>query len=319
MKNKNTVVKFVTLLVLIYMIWAHTNESDAQSRKYISQFSHVQGYLNPGMTGYDGSMVKGFVRNQWAGWEGAPNTYFVSAELDFSNLKGSGEMGKNAVGLNLMSDEYGAFRETELILSYGTRIRVSDKANLRLGAGVNFYQARLDGNNLTTEQANDPKVIQYLGSFAQMGIVDLNLGMSLTHESYYLSYGTHNVNQGSLSNGDVFMDQRPFVNIIQAGYRSRVTENFAIIANGMFRSQKDLPANVELNVKGLLYNKVWIGGGHRVDYANHIQMGIIMGKLNLGYVYEFPQQRSYLLPNPTHELMVSLRLFNRDAEGLTIW
>ena len=319
MRNKNIVLKALTLIVLIYMIWASSNKADAQSRKYISQFSHVQGYLNPGMTGYDGSVVKGFVRNQWAGWEGAPNTYFVSAELDFSNLKGSGELGKNAVGLNLLSDEYGAFRETELILSYGTRVRLSEKANLRLGAGLNIYQARLDGNNLTTEQANDPKVMQYLGSFAQMGIVDFNLGMSLTHPDYYVSYGTHNVNQGNMSSGDAFLEQRPFVNIIQAGYRSRVTETFSIIVNGMFRSQKDLPDNLEFNAKGLLYNKVWIGGGHRVNYASHVQLGFIMGKLNLGYVYEFPRQRSYLLPNPTHELLVSLKLFKRDAEGLSIW
>ena len=41
----------------------------AQSRKYMSQFSHLQGYFNPALTAYEGSIVKGLVRNQWAGWE----------------------------------------------------------------------------------------------------------------------------------------------------------------------------------------------------------------------------------------------------------
>ena len=89
----------------------------AQSRKYMSQFSHLQGYLNPALTAYEGSMVKGLVRNQWAGWEGAPKMNFVSAELDFANLGGNSDLGKNAIGVNLLSDEYGAFKETELILS----------------------------------------------------------------------------------------------------------------------------------------------------------------------------------------------------------
>ena len=83
--------------------------SFGQSRKYMSQFSHLQGYFNPALTAYEGSMVKGLVRNQWAGWEGAPKSYFVSAELDFANLGGSSDLGKNAIGVNLLNDEYGAF------------------------------------------------------------------------------------------------------------------------------------------------------------------------------------------------------------------
>ena len=72
----------------------------------MSQFSHMQGYFNPALTAYEGTMVKGLVRNQWAGWEGAPKMNFVSAELDFANLGGSGDLGKNAIGVNLLSDEY---------------------------------------------------------------------------------------------------------------------------------------------------------------------------------------------------------------------
>lgn len=306
-------------LVLIILSLQLSVAAFSQSRKYISQFSHVQSYLNPGMTGYEGSVVKGFVRNQWSGWEGAPKTYFVSAELDFSQLGGSGELGKNAVGINLLSDEYGAFRETELIISYGTRVQLSEQASLRLGAGVNINQIRLDGNSLNTEQANDPRVMQYLGGFANMNVLDFNLGMSLTHPNYYVSYGVHHVNRGSISNGDVFMDRKPMVNIVQAGYRNRVTNQMAIIVNGMYRSQEDLPENMELNLKLLFYDRVWIGGGHRFDYANHAQLGMVMGRVNVGYVYEFPKQESYLLPNPTHELMVTFRLFDTESRMLNLW
>lgn len=291
----------------------------SQSRKYVSQFSHVQSYLNPGMTGYGGSTLRGFVRNQWMGWEGAPKTYFVSAEFDLSDFGGSGELGKNAVGVNLLSDEYGAFQETELILSYATRIRLSEKANLRLGAGVNINNMILDGTNLTTEESKDPKVMQYVGGFAKMGVLDFNLGMSLTHSNYYIAYGMHNVNGGSISRGDVFMDRKPVVNIIQAGYRNQVSEELSLIMNGMYRSQKDLPDNVELNLKALFYGKLWLGLGHRFDYANHAQLGMVINKVSLGYVYEFPMRNSYLLPNATHELMLTIRLFDWEEEGINLW
>uniref|UniRef100_UPI0040476BE2 PorP/SprF family type IX secretion system membrane protein n=1 Tax=Algoriphagus sp. TaxID=1872435 RepID=UPI0040476BE2 len=252
----------------------------------------------------------------WAGWEGAPKMNFISAELDFANLGGNSDLGKNAIGVNLLSDEYGAFKETELILSYATRIQVSEKAGLRMGAGLNINSIRLDGTRLTTEQANDPTLAQYVGGFSDMNVLDLNIGMSVTHPNYYVSYGVHNVNQGSISSGDIFMDKKPRVGIAQAGYRNRFSENITVIGNWMWRTQSDLPANVEFNLKFLFKDKFWIGGGHRVDYANNAQLGVLLGKLRFGYVYEWPMLQSYLLPNQTHEFMVSMRLFGGEA---AIW
>jgi type IX secretion system PorP/SprF family membrane protein len=272
----------------------------------MSQFSHLQGYFNPALTAYEGSMVKGLVRNQWAGWEGAPKTYFVSAELDFANLGGSSDLGKNAVGVNLLNDEYGAFTESELILSYATRIQVSEKAGLRMGAGLNINSIRLDGTRLSAEQANDPTLAQYIGSFADMNVLDLNIGMSITHPNYYLSYSVNNVNEGSISSGDIFMEKKPRVGIGQAGYRNRFSENMTVITNAMWRTQEDLPANVEFNLKFLFKDRFWVGGGHRVDFNNNAQLGVLMGKLRFGYVYEWRMLNSYQL-NPTHEFMVSMR------------
>jgi hypothetical protein len=73
-------------------------------------------------------------------------------------------LGKSAVGISLLQDEYGAFKETEAVLSYASRIQLAEKTNLRLGAGVIYRGVRLNGNNLTTEQSGDPILSEYLGS-----------------------------------------------------------------------------------------------------------------------------------------------------------
>jgi type IX secretion system PorP/SprF family membrane protein len=304
--------KKITTLLLVFLLAVG---AFGQSRKSMSQFSHLQGYLNPALTAYEGSMVKGFVRNQWVGWEGAPKMNFISAELDFANLAGSSDLGKNAIGVNLLSDEYGAFKETELILSYATRIQISENAGLRLGAGVNINSIRLDGTRLTKEDENDALLAQYVGSFAEMDVLDLNIGMSVTHPNYYVSYGVHNVNQGSINSGDVFMEKKPSVGIAQAGYRNRFTEQMTVISNWMWRSQSDMQDRVEFNLKFLFRDKIWVGGGHRIDDANNAQLGVLMGNLRFGYVYEWPMLNSYSL-GATHEFMVSYRLFGGDA---AIW
>lgn len=313
---------FVTGLVLL----SGATSLQAQSRKYISQFSHFQSYFNPGLTGYEGSTIRGFVRNQWAGLEGAPKTYFISAELDFGELAGledPAKMGQNSLSLNLLHDTYGAFRETELMLGYASRVRITENHQLRLGAGVNYQQIGLDGNALSVEEQNDPTLGNYMGSFSTMQVLDFNLGLAFTHPNYYLSYGMHRVNGGKISSGDDFMEGYPASKMLQAGYRERLTDNLALITNVFYRTQKGLPDQIDINLKTLLMDRIWIGGGHRFNYASNLQFGILTDRMRLGYVYEFPLAQSYQLPGRIHEFTAVFNLVTKkhykNSEILPIW
>lgn len=311
---------------IFLVLFSSLEAVQAQSRKFVSQFSHFQGYFNPALTGYEGSVVRGFVRNQWGGIEGAPKTYFISAELDFGELEGEVDpalLGKNALSVNLLQDNYGAFRENEVTVNYAARVRLTEKHNLRLGTGVSYQSVRLDGNAMTTEEANDPTLGQYFGTFSNTNVIDFNIGMALTHANYYISYGIHRVNGGNIQNGDEFMDGYPAEQMIQAGYREALNEYLAIAANGFFRSRKDLPNVLELNLKLLMMDRFWLGVGHRVDYATNAQIGFLTGKLRLGYVYEFAMANSYLLPGGVHEFTLALNLFRpnerRTRDEALIW
>jgi type IX secretion system PorP/SprF family membrane protein len=301
-------------------------DASAQTRKFTSQFSHFQGYFNPGLAGYEGSTVRGFVRNQWAGMEGAPKTFFVSTEVDFGEIAGledPGLMGKNAISVSILSESNGAFRENEFIVSYASRIRLSESHNLRLGVGVIHQSVRLDGNALTWEEQNDPAFGEYLGQFSNMQVVDFNVGLAVTHKKYYISYGIHRVNGGQLTKGDHFMNAYPAEKMFQFGVRESLTDQLALIINGFYRSRKDLPQVMELNVKALLMNKVWIGAGQRVSYATNFNFGVLTQNMRIGYLYELPVQKSYLIPGGTHEITAVINLFNsfqpRNQREILIW
>lgn len=309
------------LIIGMLLGFCFTAETFGQSRKYISQFTQFQSYYNPGLTGYEGSAMRGFVRNQWSGVPGAPKTRFLSLELDFGELGGLEDpalMGKNAVGVNMLHDTYGAFQETELIGAYASRIRLTDRHNLRLGAGVNYLSVRLDGNALTIEQSQDAAISQYLGSFANMQILDFNLGLALTHENYYLSYGMHNVNGGRLSTGDNFMGQNPVSLIVQTGYRHTFNESITGIGNFFYRKQEGFADNTEINLKALMLDTFWVGAGHRFNYANSLHVGYLGGNFRLGYVYEYPTTSSRQFLGNTHEFMVMVK-FLGDRDNRKIW
>lgn len=311
---------------MVFLVLSVAFTAEAQSRKHISNFSHFQSYFNPALTGYEGSTIRGFVRNQWSGFEGAPKTYFISAELDFGELGGEEDpalMGKNAVSANMLYDTYGAFRETELLLSYASRVRLTEHHNLRLGVGLNYQSIRLDGNSLSTEEQNDPTLGQYIGQFSNMNVVDFNLGIALTHAKYYVSYGMHRVAGGKITSGDEFMDGYPTAVMVQAGYRESISENLGVIFNAFYRSQKDMKDNLEFNLKALLMDRVWVGMGHRINYATNAQLGILTNRLRIGYLYEFSTGGGYNLPGNTHEFTAVFNLFrdnNRRSDNqVLIW
>jgi hypothetical protein len=111
------------------------------------------------------------------------------------------------------------------------------------------------------------------------------------------------------------MNGYPAEQFIQAGFREELTPNLAIITNAFFRSRKDLPNLMEMNIKALLMDKVWVGAGHRFNYASNLQVGFLTSRMRVGYLYEFPMGKSYFLPGSTHEFSVSLNLFKDNVKN----
>lgn len=300
---------FFLLLVLLFYCPLMIK---AQSRKIISQYQEIHGYYNPSLSGYQGSSVKTLVRNQWGPLDRNPRSYFVGGDLDFSDLSGTPDSsveGKNAMGVSLLADGHGAFKENQLQINYASRIRVSEKANLRLGAGL-FYQAvRLDGNLLTFEQQNDPRLSEFIGKISDQQFFDFNLGMSLTHSNYYFGYALHRLNSGNISSGDSFIELLPKEHLIQAGFNNQINSSLKFSTDLLFRSWKEGKDILEVNLKMWFKDSFWLGAGHRFDYASNIQTGIQIKNIRFGFVYELPSTGSYLLPGNIQEFIFSYSLF----------
>ena len=80
-------------------------------------------------------------------------------------------MGKNAVSVNLLQDNISAFRENEITFNYASRIRISERHNLGLGAGISYQSMRLDGNALSAEEQNDAVLGGYLRAFSSTNVI----------------------------------------------------------------------------------------------------------------------------------------------------
>jgi type IX secretion system PorP/SprF family membrane protein len=313
--------KHIILPVLLLFALA----TQAQSIKHVSNFSTYQQYYNPSLTGHEGSVLKSFYRNQWTGFEDAPKTVFLSAELDAADLSGSRDKtghykykgasngykgAKHAFGLTALQDRFGPARETQLFLSYGTGVRLSEKLSLRWGGAFTYSHFRLDGTSLVVDEESDPRYQNLQGKDSRNSKMDLNLGMALTAGNYYLGYAMQDVTRGHFNfNGDTFTKAAyTRKHLVQAGFRTDLTEQFGMIVNGLYQYDKLTEHTTEAQVKMVYQDMLWLGGGYRKDLAYSLAAGINFSQLRISYAYESPVQEARMINKSTNEIGLSYTL-----------
>ncbi|RDV13693.1 type IX secretion system membrane protein PorP/SprF [Pontibacter diazotrophicus] len=328
--------KLLLLTCLVSLVW----DLQAQSGKQFANFSQYKHYFNPSLTGSDGSVIKSIYRNQWTGFEGAPNTGLVSAEIGTSmfgrdnrrnhfrreDRGGSLESisAKHALGLTVLSDQFGPLKETQFALSYGSGVRLSEALSLRWGVALTYAAQRLDGNSLTVDQKDDPRYNNVLGRQNRSSKGDINLGLSLVSPNYYLGYALQDITQGRmLASGDNFMeDAYTLRHIVQAGYRRNISNHLGFTVNSIYSLDNTRGSVVEGQVKAVYQNMFWVGGGYRNDLAYNLTAGVRFNQFHVGYAYESPVQSARGIDKGTNEITLSYSLMpqkGRRNNQLSVW
>ncbi|MGV3638997.1 MAG: PorP/SprF family type IX secretion system membrane protein [Adhaeribacter sp.] len=307
----------------------------AQNRKQVAQFSLFQPYFNPAMTGMEGSQLKTFYRDQFTGFEGGPQTFLLSGELNLADLKAqAAEAGaavpgllaaKNAVGFSMLRDNFGPFKETQFNLGYGSQVRLSEKLSLRAGAALTYHVSRLDPNKMTVDQENDSEFQNLYGTDNnQTHKLDVNAGLTLAGQDFYLGYGIQDLAKGQLLTGDHYYDQTfPLHHVVQGGYRRGLTDQFGLVFNGIYRYDSKLQETLEGQLKGVWNDSYWVGVGYRHDLALTFCAGLRVQRLRLGYAREVVTGKADGINAATNELILTYHLrplpLEKIGRTLSLW
>jgi type IX secretion system PorP/SprF family membrane protein len=287
----------------------------------VAQFSLFQQYFNPALTGYEGSMVKTFYRDQFTGFTDAPRTFFLSGELNMAHLAGRMtplearqlELApvKNAVGLIILRDHFGPFQETQVNASYGSRVRITRTMSLRAGVALAFQVNRLNPDQLVVDDLSDPDY-QYLldANNNQTRKLDVNAGLMLTDKDFYFGYAIQDLARGKLIAGDQYYQSTyPLQHVVQGGYRKGLTKEFGMVFNGIYRYDSKLNSTVEGQVKGVWDNTYWAGVGYRHDQALTFIAGLRIDQFRFGYARELAIAKAGGINAGTNEVMITYHLY----------
>ncbi len=301
MNTKLNIIKGLGILAIVLAAFT----SKAQQDPMFTQYMFNTQTINPAYAGTwesVGFMVLG--RNQWAGWEGAPDTYTFSFQAPLKNER-------VALGLNVISDKVSIVKRFDVSVDYSYLLPLSNKTNLRLGlkGGLINYSNNLQEYSIINP--NDPNFIGRVNSTKP----NFGIGAFLYSKRAYIGFSVPRI-----LNIDIDSDMQS--NAIQAELRhyfliagavfdlgENVKFKPTMLTKASFTSETGTPVQFDMTGNFLIREKLWLGAMYRTGSSyGFIAQWIFDRKLRLGYAIDFSTNNLKNHNNGTHEVMVSYEL-----------
>lgn len=242
--------------------------------------------------------VHALVRKQWVGIDGAPSTLIANGHLPVPAIGA-------ATGLNIMHDEFGPEKMTEIsgFLAKAVRISETEYLSASMGVGLRRYEARYSNLDPADPLFRDD-VLETVGT------ISLGL-MYYIPEKFYMGLSVPRISFRELGRASEEAS-RYWRNqyYIAAGYLATLGQYLKLKPAILVAHAPNVPLHADIS--STLYLKDRIGLG--LNYRTSGEMGgilsvIINNRLRCGYSYQFGLE-SYRLGQAndgTHEFTMGYR------------
>lgn len=283
----------------------------AQQDILFSQYMNNMIPCNPAAVGQNDMInVGGTFRSQYAGYEGAPITYNVGADIGFSIAKT-----KHGAGIQFYDNTIGLFRFQDVNVNYAYRILLGE-GYLSGGVAVKFTTVSLDTERLHTidseyHSSNDPTIANSSGNDFKM---DLGVGFQYRNKTWFAGVSLLNIltpeYQLNESNSNSLFGKT--LNLFfTGGY------NISFV-NPLYKLKTSAAINTDFTTWSGIVNanleykeKYWGGIGYRIDGAVVFMAGIqVLNGLNIAYSFDLPTSK-LIQSAGVHEVSISYS-FNLD-------
>ena len=299
-----------TLAFGLVLIGMGMGSLQAQQLFRRSQFMTNSFLSNPAIAGtLPETPVTMTFRNQWTGFDGAPETMTLSGHTSLPNNLG--------IGAIVYSDDTGgAINRTGLEIAGSYTIDLNNYDAVSFGLSVMANQWSFD-NDLDVWDVEDP-ALQYgleqsLSFDAQFGMMVFGDGYSFGFAIPHLLQSSTGLQASSISSvaeNDNFRHFR-----FMGQYSFQVNNDFRLEPSGMVRLTERTPAQLDVYLRGWYADMAWVALGFRTNDAAIVGVGGQYGPMGLSYTYDITStSASYFSPH-SHE--VTLTYFVPRSSGFS--
>ncbi|MGD1893948.1 MAG: type IX secretion system membrane protein PorP/SprF [Cyclobacteriaceae bacterium] len=321
--------------------------SSGQQLFRLTQYFNNPMAINPATTGIEGFMdVKIGYRQQWSGVDGAPETYYLSIHsplrsnqsqasyrnnaLRISNpslydqLDGpqgySPSRVKHGVGGYVISDSQGIFAQTSGFLSYASHLLVGEKLRLSLGVSAGINNQRIDVSQVTVIDPNDPTFIAYGNQQRQTTDFDVNAGLFLYNDLFYVGYSAARIFQNNLYNDSEISAQQQLTHFGMLGFRLNLSETLMLMPGAFVATDGANPLTYDVGARLKVQDLFWFGASYRNNNTVAGMAGVsINNTFNISYSYDYGLSGINNMEAGIHEVALGLTLFNTRQVAPYLW
>jgi len=307
-------------LVYIIILMTLGQASFGQQLPLYSQYIYNKFLINPAVAGSDGyTSINLTARKQWVGLSGSPQTFSLSVQTRFLKhnpfvksinttktvLRPKNDA-KVGLGASVFSYQSGLIQRTGFQLAYAYHIWLQGMTQLSLGLSLTGTYFRINENQLSLEDQNDPLLNDNLrrGIF----IPDATFGVYLLNHQYNVGFSVNQllgasakIGNDAYSNYTLFRHYYLFGSYSFASGKDIELRPAVLI---MMSEQQNPVVNplVEFGLNFVYNQSFWAGLSYRTSGAIISNVGFKYSRMYFGYAFDFTLSDIQRITYGTHEL-----------------
>lgn len=282
----------------------------SQNQYHISQNMMYQPFINPSVIGsYSNLNGALFYKNQWTGFEGAPEIAGFSVN---SSIKNS----NHSVGLTLINDKIGISNIKDLSIAYSYKLKFNDRNYLTLGIAGTMILMQSNLGSLDVIQSGDPVFQSDTKTFV---MPNAKFGAYYFRNNFYIGFAVPNIlknkiETSGIATGITSFDAANIHYYLHSGYQFDINENWKSNTSILVKQVSGAPLQIGLN--GQVVYRDFIGAGLSYRTSKELIAMVnyrINPQLKLGYAYDYNMGQLGSYSNGTHEIILLFELIKDNA------
>ncbi|MDQ3100289.1 MAG: type IX secretion system membrane protein PorP/SprF [Bacteroidota bacterium] len=298
-------------IVLFTMMLLHT--AYAQQLTQYTQYVFNHFSVNPAVAGSKECLdVRLGVRQQWAGFEGAPRTGWASLHGMIRSRKKPYVTNRHGIGAFAEADNAGNWGYSRFLLAYAYHIKLMDDTYLAFGAFAGVQQMKFDIGNVYALDNNDPAVD---GVASALVLPEITPGVWWYNKNAWAGASLHNALGNRMGGiGETARLSRHFM--ISGGYRYKFGPRMALISSTLLKKSGGSPLAIDLNLMAEWNRTFALGAGYRGGDALTLLMKLTFLKyIQFGYSFDLTTSKMRISSSNTHEFILGITPCGREDGG----
>lgn len=286
------------ILILVVLI-VGIEFSNAQQLPQFTQYMYNTIAVNPAYAGSrDALSIVALNRNQWAGFDGGPETQTLSIHSPLRNEK-------LGLGLSLINDKAGFENFTYAYVDFSYTIQASDNVEVSFGlkGGMTYYKLAEELYNYTEVNQDsyfDERLNRWNSNFGA--------GILVHSDKWYVGLSIPKIINHDMNNSTDYAALETVHYYALGGYVFDLSKSLKLKPSFMVKYTKGAPISNDFTAN-LLYNeKVWLGGSYRINGKQRAVGAIVdfqvSDQFRVGYTYEIPTGEIRPYTSGSHEILL---------------